>query len=80
MKVFQIAGAIARTIVTDVKKGDMVKRKQTIGKIKFGSRVDLYIPYSTTVFVKKGERVKGGKTIVAETFQAVQKDRNVISA
>ena len=64
--VVQIAGLIARRIVCWVKKGDKVLIGQRIGMIKFGSRVDLYIPSGYEIEVHKGDKVIAGQTIVAK--------------
>ncbi len=64
VKFSQIAGIIARRIVFWKKKGDIVKKGEKIGLIKFGSRVDIYLPDSVELKVKKGEWVKGGETII----------------
>lgn len=61
----QIAGALARRIVWYVKEGDMVDQGAEFGFIKFGSRVDLFLPLGTKVNVEIGEVVKGGKTVLA---------------
>jgi phosphatidylserine decarboxylase len=63
--VTQIAGLIARRIVCDVKNGDMVGTGDTYGIIRFGSRVDLYVPSDTEVMVKTGQKMVGGETVVA---------------
>lgn len=62
----QIAGALARRIVWYVKEGDQVKQGAEFGFIKFGSRVDVFLPLGTQVNVQLGEVVKGGKTVIAE--------------
>ena len=63
--VVQIAGLIARRIVCWAEKGDKLKRAERFGLIKFGSRVDLYLPdgYDCSVYV--GDSVFAGKTVVA---------------
>lgn len=61
----QIAGALARRIVWYVKEGDEVVQGQQFGFIKFGSRVDVFLPVGTKVNVKLGEVVKGGITVLA---------------
>ncbi|MBS1775231.1 MAG: phosphatidylserine decarboxylase family protein [Bacteroidetes bacterium] len=61
----QIAGALARRICYYVKEGDEVKQNDEFGFIRFGSRVDLYLPLNTKVDVKIGEVVKGGVTKIA---------------
>ncbi len=62
----QIAGALARRIVWYVKEGDEVKQSEQFGFIKFGSRVDLFLPLGTKINVNIGETVKGGRTVLAE--------------
>jgi len=62
----QIAGYIARRIVCPVKVGDSMKSGERFGMIKFGSRVDLYIPLEAKVKVKIGDVVRSGETILAE--------------
>ncbi|HEV8579263.1 MAG TPA: phosphatidylserine decarboxylase [Thermoanaerobaculia bacterium] len=61
----QIAGLLARRVVCYLKEGDHVHRGQSMGLIKFGSRVDLLVPESYEVLVKKGDRLKNGATPVA---------------
>lgn len=61
----QIAGALARRIVYYVKEGDKVTQGEEMGFIKFGSRVDLFLPIGTKINVKLNEAVTGGKTSIA---------------
>ena len=61
----QIAGAMARRIVTYVEPGDEVDQEQYMGFIKFGSRVDIFLPLGTEVLVKLGDKTTGGVTHVA---------------
>jgi len=61
----QIAGLLARRVVCYLKEGERVHRGQLMGLIKFSSRVDLTVPESYQVLVKKGDRVKNGQTPVA---------------
>lgn len=61
----QIAGALARRIVYYVKEGDKVTQGSEMGFIKFGSRVDLFLPLGTKIDVKLNDVVKGGKTSIA---------------
>jgi phosphatidylserine decarboxylase len=60
----QIAGAMARRIVTYAKAGHQAQRNEHMGFIKFGSRVDMYLPLDTEIFVKVGEAVTGNETII----------------
>ncbi len=62
----QIAGALARRIVCYAKIGDQIKQGQEFGFIKFGSRVDVFLPLGTEIKVELGQIVKGGITILAE--------------
>lgn len=61
----QIAGALARRIVNYAQEGMQVVQGTDAGFIKFGSRVDLYLPLGTQVNVKLNEKAVGGKTIIA---------------
>ena len=61
----QIAGAIARRIVFDKKVGDRVARGERVGLIKFGSRVDLFLPIEYSLSVVVGGRVKAGSSVIA---------------
>ncbi len=60
----QIAGAIARRIVNYAKVGDLAEQGKDAGFIKFGSRVDLFLPIDTKINVKLNENVKGGLTVI----------------
>ncbi len=64
LAVRQIAGAMARRIVTYAKAGAQSHRNEHFGFIKFGSRVDLYLPLDTEIFVQVGEKVTGNETII----------------
>ena len=61
----QIAGAMARRIVTYAKPGHFAHRNTHLGFIKLGSRVDMYLPLDTEMFVEVGESVRGNETIIA---------------
>lgn len=61
----QIAGAMARRIVWYIKQGQEVHQGEEFGFIKFGSRVDLFLPLDAKVEVNIGDRVIGGRTIIA---------------
>ena len=61
----QLAGLIARRVVSYLGRGDQRKRGDLLGVIKFGSRVDLYVPASYEILVKKGDRVRVGETPMA---------------
>lgn len=62
----QIAGKVARRIVYYIQEGDVVEQGKDFGFIKFGSRVDLFLPIGTKVNVILGQKVKGGITIIGE--------------
>lgn len=62
----QIAGAMARRVVTYAQVGKRSHRNEHLGFIKFGSRVDMYLPLGTQMFVAIGEAVRGNDTIVAK--------------
>jgi phosphatidylserine decarboxylase len=62
----QIAGLIARRIVTDHAVGTVVHQGQRMGMIRFGSRVDLFLPPGTRTLVQVGTRTRAGVTVVAE--------------
>lgn len=64
--VVQIAGLLARRIRCDVGPGDEVAAGETYGLIRFGSRVDTYLPAGSTVTVEVGQRTIGGETVLAE--------------
>lgn len=60
----QIAGFVARRIVCHLKEGDRVIRGSRFGMIRFGSRLDVYLPRNVQLSVLTGDRVKAGKTIL----------------
>jgi phosphatidylserine decarboxylase len=61
----QVAGALAKRIVYYVKEGDMATQGGEMGFIKFGSRIDLYLPLSAKIEVSLQQKTKGGETVVA---------------
>src|SRR2546427_3381636 len=61
----QIAGLIARRVVSWKKAGEKVARGERIGLVRFGSRVDLWVPKEAEILVKMGESVKGGSSVLA---------------
>jgi phosphatidylserine decarboxylase len=61
----QIVGVLARRIVTRIGVGDRVRTGQRIGLMKFGSRMDVFLPPECTLTVTKGQRVRGGETVIA---------------
>lgn len=62
----QVAGAMARRVVTYARVGGHSHRNEHLGFIKFGSRVDLYLPVDTEMFVEIGDSVRGNETILAK--------------
>ena len=62
----QIVGAIARRIVCHPQVGDVVKQGQRIGIIRFGSRVEIFLPDPVRIMVSPGDKVRAGETIVVE--------------
>jgi len=66
----QIAGLVARRIVPFVKPGDIIAAGQRIGLIRFGSRVDVYLPAGTEPRVLLGQKIIAGETVLAEIASA----------
>ena len=66
----QIAGLIARRIRTDVKEGDVVEAGQRVGIIRFGSRVDVYLPDNVKINVQEGQSTIAGETVLAEIISS----------
>lgn len=67
--VTQIAGILARRIVSWVTLGTVLKQGERYGLIKFGSCTELIVPTTVEILVKKGDRVKGGKTIIGRLME-----------
>lgn len=61
----QIVGILARRIVCRVKQGDQVRTGDRMGVMKFGSRMDIFLPVTATIRTKVGEKVVAGRTVVA---------------
>jgi len=61
----QIAGLVARRIITDHQPGTPVKQGERMGLIRFGSRVDVFLPAAATVSVRVGDRTQAGRTVIA---------------
>ena len=68
----QIAGLVARRVVSYLRTGQTVKRGELIGVIKFGSRVDVYLPETHQILVAKGDKVTEGLTPLAQMAQMAQ--------
>ena len=62
----QIAGALAKRIVYYPREGDMIRQGAELGFIKFGSRVDVFLPLGSKVNVSLGQKTVGGVTVLAE--------------
>jgi len=62
----QIAGLLARRIVCDVKAGDKISIGDTYGLIRYGSRLDTYLPAGSNILVEVGQRALAGETVLAE--------------
>jgi phosphatidylserine decarboxylase len=66
----QIVGVLARRLVWDIKEGDTVRVGERFGMMKFGSRMDIFVLPGTEIFVKPGDRVVAGETIVGKMLGA----------
>jgi phosphatidylserine decarboxylase len=62
----QIAGLVARRIVTDHQPGHAARQGERMGLIRFGSRVDVFLPPAAVPQVREGERTRAGQTVIAE--------------
>jgi phosphatidylserine decarboxylase len=61
----QIAGAIARRVICWKSEGENIAIGERVGLIRFGSRVDVWLPMDTELQIKRGDTVKGGESILA---------------
>lgn len=75
--VVQIAGLVARRIVAEVREGQPVKAGERIGMIRFGSRVDVYLPLGTAPLVAVGQTMVAGETVLAD-FKAQEGPREAV--
>ena len=73
----QVAGALARRIVTYAHKGEDCYIDEHLGFIKLGSRVDLYLPLGTQIDVKMGQRTVGNETVIAHLNPSVEKEETL---
>jgi len=64
--VIQIAGLVARRIVCDLHQGQKVCRGERFGIIRFGSRLEVFLPAGARVLVKDGQKVRAGETVLAD--------------
>ena len=62
----QIAGAIARRVICWKRKGEAVALGERVGMIRFGSRVDVWLPMEAQVVAQRGQKVKGGESVLAK--------------
>ena len=76
--IVQIAGLIARRIVCTIKNKQEVNKGDRIGIIKFGSRVDLYLPENYNIMVTKDQRVVGGETIISNPNEIKNIKTNIL--
>jgi len=67
--VVQITGLVARRLVCWVKAGDRLTSGERFGLIRFGSCTELYLPVEAQILVQAGEKVKGGKTVIAKFYE-----------
>jgi len=70
----QIVGVLARRVVCRTREGAQVKAGERFGVMKFGSRMDVFVPLDATVHVRVGEMVVGGVTVIATLTSAMAKD------
>ncbi|MCR4281963.1 MAG: phosphatidylserine decarboxylase [Bauldia sp.] len=75
--VIQIAGLVARRIVCFSKEGDRLAAGERIGLIRFGSRLDVYLPVGANVLVAEGQRAIAGETVIARFGETAQASRRV---
>ena len=73
--VVQIAGLVARRIVSFTTEGQSIEAGQRLGMIRFGSRVDVYLPAGGRFLVAQGQRAVAGETVIAD-LRATENDRN----
>ncbi len=76
--IVQIAGLIARRIVCNLKINQQVEKGDRIGIIKFGSRVDLYLPESYNILISKGQRVISGETIISNPKNIIKISNSIL--
>jgi phosphatidylserine decarboxylase len=74
----QIAGWVARRIITYIKPGQQVAAGERFGHIRFGSRTDLYLPAGARLLVAPGQRMIGGETVIAELDPVVATPRTAL--
>jgi phosphatidylserine decarboxylase len=62
----QIAGAIARRVICWKRRGEEVARGEHVGMIRFGSRVDIWLPMEAQIVAQRGQKLKGGESVLAK--------------
>lgn len=72
----QVVGLLARRVVCRVKPAEELEAGQRIGLMKFGSRMDVFVPVTATVQVKTGDKVRGGETVVAHLSRGDEHGRS----
>jgi phosphatidylserine decarboxylase len=76
----QVAGLLARRIVCWVSPGEAVRQGERYGLIRFGSRMDLYLPAGSPLQVSMGDRVKGGSSVIGELRPIESRTRQSVSS
>jgi phosphatidylserine decarboxylase len=76
----QIAGILARRIVCRVKVGDNLRPGERFGLIRFGSRVDIFIPLEYVVYACPGQRVRGGESVLAASLSQSMRPSHAVEA
>ena len=77
--VVQIAGLVARRILCDAKIADVLSVGQVFGLIRFGSRVDVWVPLETNVMVLVGQKTVAGETVIADLTNTQQEPAGSIA-
>lgn len=76
----QIVGMLARRVVTRVEPGHVIATGERIGLMKFGSRMDVFVPHEVEILVGEGDQVVGGETVIARWPSTVAADARASSA
>jgi len=70
----QVVGVLARRVVCRIKPGDVVSEGERIGLMKFGSRMDVFVPSTASISVRPGDHVRGGETVIARLAKEASDD------
>ena len=70
----QVVGVLARRVVCRIKPGDVVSEGERIGLMKFGSRMDVFVPSTASIAVRPGDHVRGGETVIARLAKEATDD------